>query len=451
MSQFFKNNIENYLSSEQFSSIKEIYRIQNKNGLSKWINGILIVFIACLFLPWTQNIKGKGSVTTLLQKDRPQEVNAIIGGRILKWYVKEGDVINQGDTILRLGEVKIDYLDTALLFRTNEQIIAKDQAIDNYYKKATTAEAQIKALENLRNLKLSSINNKINQQWSKIKSDSAELVANFVEQQIYNRQIEAAQQMLDKGVISQSDFEKRKANFQNNSAKKTVIENKILQAKQEILNLEIEKTAVSQDFIEKSSKIDGERFASLSNAASTESEVSKLKNMYANYDARNKFYYIIAPQQGQIGKLMKSGIGEVIKEGDFVAEIIPDQGKKAVEWYINPIDLPLIAKGQKVMFVFDGFPAIMFSGWPNQSYGTFRGKINSIENAISQNGKFRLLIVEDDSYRPWPPYLRVGSGAQGIALLKDVPIYYEIWRNINGFPPKYYAKETKENSESKKY
>ena len=35
----------------------------------------------------------------------------------------------------------------------------------------------------------------------------------------------------------------------------------------------------------------------------------------------------------------------------------------------------------------------------------------------------------------------MGAGASGIALLKDVRIYYELWRNINGFPPEYYKKE----------
>jgi hypothetical protein len=32
----------------------------------------------------------------------------------------------------------------------------------------------------------------------------------------------------------------------------------------------------------------------------------------------------------------------------------------------------------------------------------------------------------------------VGSGASGIALLNDVPIWYELWRQLNGFPPDYY-------------
>ncbi len=450
MSQFLKNSIESFLSDPQLQSFNKIYHIRTKNTISKWLNGILIIFVCCLFLPWTQNIKGKGLVTTLYQKDRPQEVNSVISGRVVKWYVKEGDFVNLGDTLLKLTEVKVDYLDTSLLSRTQEQIVAKDDAISNYKKKALTSDTQIEALQNLLRLKNASLDNKMRQLSIKIKSDSAELVANNIERVIYTRQIDAAKLMLEKGAISQTEYEKRTANFQNNAAKQTVIENKILQAKQELLNLGIEKNSLLQDFYEKASKVDGDRFASLSNASTAASEVAKLKNSYANYDARSKFYFILAPQEGQIGKLMKSGLGEILKEGDFIASIIPSQGTKAVEMFVEPVDLPLLSLGQEIMFVFDGFPAIMFSGWPSQSFGTFRGKIYSIENAIGENGKFRILITEDSAYRTWPQYLRIGSGAQGIALLKDVRIFYEIWRNINGFPPEYYAKTTLAETNYKK-
>jgi hypothetical protein len=40
----------------------------------------------------------------------------------------------------------------------------------------------------------------------------------------------------------------------------------------------------------------------------------------------------------------------------------------------------------------------------------------------------------------------MGNGAKGIALMKNVPIFYEIWRNINGFPPEYYIQENTKNS-----
>ena len=125
---------------------------------------------------------------------------------------------------------------------------------------------------------------------------------------------------------------------------------------------------------------------------------------------------------------------------------MPANHDLAVEMYVLPVDLPLITKGQKVRFMFDGWPSIVFSGWPNASYGTFGGKVVAIDNFISSNGRYRLLVAEDeeDEHR-WPSGLRVGSGADGMAFLKDVTIWYEMWRNLNGFPPDYYKFEPKHN------
>ena len=119
--------------------------------------------------------------------------------------------------------------------------------------------------------------------------------------------------------------------------------------------------------------------------------------------------------------------------------------------FVRPVDLPLLARGQKVRLLFDGFPAIVFSGWPEASYGTFGGEVAAIENSLSSNGSYRVLIKEDTSDKQWPNQLMMGTGAQGIALLKNVPIWYELWRNINGFPPEYYRpKEDKDKSGSDK-
>ena len=56
---------------------------------------IIILLFCVLFLPWTQNIRATGTVTTLYQDQRPQQLNAIIPGRIVKWYVKEGDFVKK--------------------------------------------------------------------------------------------------------------------------------------------------------------------------------------------------------------------------------------------------------------------------------------------------------------------------------------------------------------------
>ncbi len=448
MDNFIAADIEQQSKSSQLNSFKKVYGVHKKRNIKQWLWGMIIMATVILFLPWTQNIRAKGKVTTLRQEQRPQELNTIIPGRIIKWYIKEGDYVKKGDTILQLGEVKVDYFDPELLQRTQQQIAAKQQTIDGYKNKAATTETQAGALSEGRILKLQSLDNKLLQQQLKVASDSADLIAVKNELLVYTRQIDAAKQMLDSGVISLVDFEKRKVNFQTVGAKKISAENKYLQSKQELTNLRIEKNSTIQDYTDKISKAEGDKFSALSNAASTQADVAKLQNLYANYDARNQLYYIIAPQNGQVIKAKKAGLNEMLKEGEMIVEIVPSAIQYAVELFVEPVDLPLINIGQQVRFVFDGFPAIVFSGWPKSSYGTFGGTISSIETSVSSNGKFRVLVAEDSIGKKWPQQLRMGGGANGIALLKDVSIYYELWRNINGFPPEYYT-PSKDETEKK--
>jgi multidrug resistance efflux pump len=226
--------------------------------------------------------------------------------------------------------------------------------------------------------------------------------------------------------------------YQHAQAKTTGVENKLANSKQELTILTIELNAIGQEYAEKISKVSADRFQSLSEIANNRGEIAKLQNQYSNYTIRKGMYYITAPQDGQVTKAKKAGIGEIVKEGEMLVEIVPAMVQHAVEMFVRPVDLPLISPGQKIRFWFDGFPAIVFSGWPNASYGTFGGRVIAVENAVSPNGKFRVLVAEDPADQPWPAQLRVGTGAQAIALLKNVPVWYELWRNINGFPPDYY-------------
>lgn len=447
MNRYLSTDTESLADRSNLSCFNRIYLVHRRSRISIWLWSILLLSGLILLLPWTQNIRARGNVTTLRQEQRPQQVNTIIPGAIVKWYVKEGDYVKAGDTILQLGEVKVEYFDNRLLQRTEQQIAAKEQMTEGYKNKALTAAIQIEALSQARELKLQSIDNKINQQQLKVATDEADLIAVNNELTAYKRQIDAARIMLDSGAISLTDFEKRKINYQNGLAKSNSANNKLLQSKQELMNLQIEKRATIQEFADKIAKAKGDRYSSLSDAAGAEGELSKLENLLANYDVRNKLYYITAPQSGQITKARKSGIGEFIREGEMIAEVVPDKIQYAVELFVKPMDLPLISRGQKVRFIFDGFPAIVFSGWPTGSYGTFGGIVAAVETSVSANGKFRVLVTEDPNDRRWPPQLRIGGGAEGIALLKDVKIYYELWRNINGFPPEYYHSDNEVNKQ----
>jgi multidrug efflux pump subunit AcrA (membrane-fusion protein) len=416
-----------------------IYRHNKNSRIKYWAIGFLFTLAIIMFLPWTQNIRARGSVTTLRQEQRPQELNSIIPGKILKWYVKEGDMVQAGDTILQIGEVKDDYLDPDLVNRTNEQLGAKKMSIEYYKSKVTATQTQIGALGNNRTLKQSQLENKIQQLKLKLQSDSIETIAANNDYKIAAQQYKRQQAMYDSGLVSLTQLEQRNQVFQNALAKKISAENKIGSAMQDLLIARIEMDAINQDYVEKVSKAQGEQFQSLSQIAGGQGDVAKLQNQYSNYNIRSGMYFITAPQAGQITKAKKAGIGEMIKDGEMLVEIIPDKLDYAVELFIEPMDLPLVSINQKVRFMFDGFPAIVFSGWPNASYGTFSGEVVAVENSVSPNGKFRVLIKEDmQDKKRWPIELKIGAGTQGIALLKNVQVWYELWRNINGFPPDFY-------------
>ncbi len=442
--------IEEQLDKTNIESFQKIYRIKSRSRVRYWFFGLMLLLLVILFLPWTQHITTHGSVTTLRQEERPQELNTIIPGKVIKWYVKEGDYVKAGDTILQLAEIKDDYLDPNLLNRTKEQLTAKQLTVENYKNKVGTADMQIAALTKAKALKISQVENKIRQQQMKLQADSMDMVAAMNDLAISTKQFNRQKNMYDSGLVSLTQLEQRNISYQNATAKKTSAEIKFMNAKQELGILQLELNGAIQDYNEKISKATGDKFQSLSQINAGEGDIAKLQNQFMNYDIRSKLYIITAPQSGQVVKAMKAGIGEIVKDGDMLVQIVPDNAQHAVEIFVKPVDLPLLEKGQKVRFMFDGFPAIVFRGWPKASYGTFGGKITAIENSVSDNGNFRVLVAEDPDDRKWPPELKVGSGAMGIALLKNVPVWYELWRNINGFPPDYYKPNTAAAEEKKK-
>jgi multidrug resistance efflux pump len=440
--------MEKIQTKVKLKALDKIYRIDKESKIKYWFFGFILLLIIGLLLPWTQNIKSKGTITSLYQEQRPQEINSPIPGKIVKWWIKEGDFVKKGDTILQLSEIKGDYLDPLLVNRTQRQVDAKKGSISYYKEKIVAANAQIEALKIGKRLKTEQIANKLGQLHNKLLAEKAEFEAIKNEFELVKDQYERQEKMFKEGLVSQTQLQQRNISFQNILSKKIASENKIAQTNQEILNNKLEKNGIEQEYTEKISKAEGERFQSLSQISMSEGDVAKLENSVANYSIRNGMYIILAPQDGQIVQAKKSGIGEILKDGDHIAIIVPSRVNYAVEMYVRPVDLPLIAIGQKVRFMFDGFPYIVFSGWPKNSYGTFGGKIIAFENSISSNGLFRVLVAEDPTDKKWPDQLKIGSGAQGITLLKDVPIWYELWRNINGFPPDFYSKE---NDTDKKY
>ncbi len=436
--------------AKQFTSFSRVMDITNRKSMMRWLAFVTIVCFTMLLLPWTQNIRGRGQLTSLRPDQRPQTIPSVIGGRIEKWYVREGDFVKRGDTILFISEVKDEYFDPNLLANVDDQIRNKENTVGSYMQKVNALDVQIDALNQNVELKLQQQQIKVQQLHLKVTTDSTERVAVSANAKVAQEQIVRFKELFAKGLISETELETREISAQNASAKTVDAENKLMISKQELINAKTELNSLRADYTDKISKAESEKYSAMGAMYDTEAQVTKLQNSYANYSVRNGMYYIVAPQDGHITKATKSGIGETLKEGEEILTIMPSSYDLAVEMYVDPMDLPLIQKEQRVRFIFDGWPAFVFSGWPGVSFGTFGGRIVAIDNFISENGKYRILVAQDPAEEAWPTGLRVGAGAEGIGLLNDVPIWYELWRQFNGFPPDFYKKKSAPISDDSK-
>jgi multidrug resistance efflux pump len=440
-----ENRIIESIKQSDYKALMRISRMDSGRVFLKllaWFFGITLVF---MFLPWTQNIRANGSLTTLKPNQRPQTLHSVIDGRIEKWYVQEGESVEKGDTILFISEIKDQYFDPDLLERTQIQLNAKEASVKSYEAKVDALKEQINALEQMVELKFKQTQNKYKQALLKVKSDSIKLEVANTNYQIADKQLNRIESLYESGLKSLTELENRKLTRQKTVAEQIAAENQLLSSRNELINAQVELTSIRAHYRESISKAKSEMQSALSNFYDSEAAVAKLENQYTNYSIRSGMYFIKAPQSGYITQTMYTGIGENVKEGSPILTIMPSEYDLVVELYVNPIDLPLVQPGQEVRIQFDGWPAIVFSGWPNTSYGTYGGEVYAIDNFISPNGKFRILVKPNPEQPEWPHALRVGGGTNNMMLLEDVPVWYELWRQINGFPPNFYVNIDGEN------
>ncbi|GAB3639844.1 HlyD family secretion protein [Spirosoma arcticum] len=418
-------------------TLRTLKQPNNGQRLGRWVLLLLLLSVGILFLPWQQNITGEGVVTALTPQDRPQTVQNAIPGRIERWNVREGQLVKKGDTLLVISDIKDEYFDPNLQQRLDEQLIAKRGSLTATDAKIAALNGQLSALETGLRIKLQSARNKVRQGEFKVRSDSADLVAVQRNYKIAVDRLDRFEKGYRNGLFSLTDLETRRLKLQEDVAKVVAQEAKLNGSRQELLNARLDLGAIQADYLDKAAKARSDRSSAASYRADAEGEIAKLRNKISSVTVRQGLYVVRAPQSGYVVRSLKAGIGETIKEGESIVTLQPENPQVAVDLAVRAMDVPLIQRGRTVRIEFDGWPAVQFSGWPLVAVGTFGGEVAVIDAVSSTNGSYRLLITPKPTKgdQPWPTQLRVGSRAYGWVMLDDVPIWYELWRQVNGFPP----------------
>ena len=156
---------------------------------------------------------------------------------------------------------------------------------------------------------------------------------------------------------------------------------------------------------------------------------------------------VVAPRDGIVLSVSATE-GAYLKPGSSICVVIPDTDARFVEAWVDGMDMPLLAPrekladgttvpGSSVRLQFEGWPAVQFVGWPSVAVGTFGGEVISVDATDDGAGRFRIVVAADAADEPWPGprFLRQGVRAKAWVLLRNVPLWQELWRQLNGFPP----------------
>lgn len=390
----------------------------------------LIIPPVLLMTPWQQNIRASGKVTAFAPIERQQTIEAPIGGRLVKWFVKEGSKVKAGDVLAEIADV-----DPELLSRLTQQRDAAKSKFSAKEDELRAYKAQIENLISTRDLQIATAQYRLDVAKQRANSAQESILSSQATLQAANLQIERLERLLSDGLVSKREHEiatrdkeiaQRTLNSNQATLKGALAEQRAAEA--EIGRIRSDAQARINSATASMNKVQSELEDSRASLLKTEVDVS-----------RQHSQTVTAPRDGSVLRLHSNPQGDLVRQGDALLTLVPDADVKAVELWVNGNDVTLITAGRHARLQFEGWPALQFGGWPEVAVGTFGGNVAFVDATDDGKGKFRVLLTPDENSEEWPSerFLRQGVRVEGWILLNRVTMAYELWRQLNAFPPVY--------------
>lgn len=389
---------------------------------------LFLVFVAAS--PWRQNISGDGNVVAYAPDERPQNIEATISGRVLRWHVLEGEAVAQGQLLVELTDNDPDRLRRYELER--EANLARLVA---YEDQVVAYRAREDALRASQSAQIAASEAEVQVAREKLRAERELLAAAEASAKTAGIQRGRVDGLAGDGLVSQRDRELAALGSASAEASRRSARAKVRAAESELATKE---AALKRVQATTEADLQSARAALRSaetQVASTRASMAKLDSQIAQQEAQR----IHAPRAGVVQRILAQQGGVQVSRGQTLASLVPDTRSRAVQLYADGNDAALVTPGREVRLQFEGWPAVQFAGWPSVAVGSFAGRVAFVDPSDDGRGDFRVLVVPDPAAEPWPEprFLRQGTRARGWILLEEVSVGFEIWRQLNGFPPRY--------------
>ncbi|MGE0784272.1 MAG: HlyD family secretion protein [Sandaracinaceae bacterium] len=394
--------------------------------------GLAAVFIAMalftLVSPWQQNARGTGRVIAYAPLERRQNIEAPIAGRVVEWFVQEGDRVAAGDPIVRLSDNDPSYME-----RLGAERAATEDRLRSYEARAESQRARLEAVTRAQTSAIASYEAQVRA--ARATLSAAEQSETAADASLDTALLNLARQrtLHEQGLASQRERELAELAEARARTERDAARARVLAARDQLAGKQADLERARSD---RDAAIESAR-ASL---ASAESDVASTRGALARLDvgiSRQEAQLVVAPRAGAIFRLSAVVGSEQVSAGDILAVLVPDTRERAVEIWIDGNDASLVSPGRHVRLQFEGWPAVQFTGWPSVAVGTFGGIVAFVDSTDDGRGNFRIVVVPDPDDEPWPQvrFLRQGVRVNGWVLLNEVSVAFELWRQLNGFPP----------------
>jgi len=420
------------LSQPLFPSLQ----LARSSRQARWLAVVLLILLTlCIllmaFAPWQQTVKGAGNVIAYAPRERQQTLEATIEGRIVRWNeeLMENTHVKKGDFIAEIRDLDADFStrlnaqleNTSLMLDAAKKIVAATQGQLDAYREvqqqvAKAQDAYVQAATE----KATAAEQKLSLAQAAIPQLEAALERYRSLQELGNISLEKVQETERKLNESNAKVREEMANVS--------VAKSDLQGKQNDRLAYIQKAEADVRYYE----------GALDKARAEVAKVEKDRLELQSKIARQDTQLVTAPFDGYLVEISSNIGSQLVKKGDPICRIVPDTKDRAVQIWLDGNDAPLVSPGSHVRLQFEGWPAIQFAGWPSVAVGTFGGSVVSVDMIDDGKGKFRCQVLPDHTdEHNWPEdrYLRQGVRANGWVLLKQVPLWFEVWRQLNGFPP----------------
>jgi len=399
----------------------------------------LLFFLFIFFVPWTQTVTVTGQMSAYTPFERPQDIEAQIAGRIKKWHVFEGDQVKEGDLILELEDNDPNFMSPDLLAFLDQRKKAMAKTQHAALARVEQLDKRIIEMRNLVKTAVPSAEARVVEAGNKVREAHQKVEAAKIAAITAALNVERHKQLAKRGLASQRELELA---IQTDTAGQADLEGaraNLQAAEQAMKSLGFGRDQVSAEMLQRLLDAEAGRDSSVAEAARVGEQLADVSLRLSNAEQRRLAGKILAPIDGTVVKMAKAGAGETVRPGDTLVRLSPTTTDKAIEMIADGLDAPLLNVGRKVKILFYGIPAIPLPAWPELMAGTYSGVIKVIDQVDDGKGNYRFWVVPDPDDRVWPEqsHVRQGTKTMGWVILNRVPLWYELWRRFNLFPPDY--------------